>query len=713
MKTFLGIGAGPIQTGIFVSGAHQGGFDCIVLAEVDAELVAAIRKSGGIIVNTAGKEGVVNHSYGNIEIYNPLDKEDLRILIAIASEATALATALPATAFYRHLGWLRDAFSMRPQQTRYFYAAENSRSAARELSEAIGTFPQTYYLDTVIGKMSKIFTTAECDLPPLAPGLDRGHLVEEFNTIYTDAAPGIENVGIAGLYPKTDLEPFEEAKLYGHNAVHFLLATLAARKGCRYMSDAIKYPELLRSALNALKKECGMALCKKFAGKDEFFTPASFNSYADELLDRMVSPVLNDSVERIIRDPERKLGWNDRIIGAIRLCLSQGVNPVELAAGVTPTDEDRTRWQKEPNYIERDAKAIIASIMSAKAFSYARRIGGELRNYLSDMEQIAYARLSTLAEGDGRGNRIIEVNNGSGLSFTVVPDRGMDIVEASFKGFPLAFRAPAGHVNAGRFEPNGLGWLRVWAGGLLTTCGLRHVGPPENDVDHPLDAQRGLHGRISSHSAEDVGISREWHDNRYEIALTGTLREGMMFGENLRLKRKIITALGDNAIYIEDCVTNLGSMPEHILILYHCNFGYPLIAPGIEIAAGKHEILPRDEIAAAGISDWWIMPPPQAGVKEQCFLHRITPGADGWAEITVTNPEIGIRVTIAYDTATLPNLMQWKLSECGRYVMGLEPTNATVSGRSKDIAAGIAPRLQPGESLIFRVRLSFSQFNWS
>jgi len=473
------------------------------------------------------------------------------------------------------------------------------------------------------------------------------------------------------------------------------------------MSEATKYPEIMRAVRRALYEDCGVALARKFAGVDNFFKLENYRVYADDLLQRMVSPILNDSVDRIVRDPARKLGWNDRIIGAIRLSLAQGVNPSELAAAVVLNDDVIAKWQSENNFCATEADEVVKVVKAAQIFAYSGTTGPALRNYIADMDQLTYARLSTLAEGDGRGNRIIEVNNGSGLSFTVVPDRGMDIVEASFRGIPLAFRAPAGHVHVGRFESTGFEWLRAWAGGLLTTCGLRHVGPPEDDTANPLDARRGLHGRISSHGAEDVGISRDWQGGRYEIALTGTLREAMMFGENLRLKRKISTALGDNSIYLEDLVTNLGSTPEHIQILYHCNFGYPFIAPGIEITAVEHDLKPRDEVAAAGIANWRDMVEPQPGVKEQCFLHRIPPQSEGWAEIAVDNPAIGVRVTVAYDAATLPNLMQWKLCESGRYVLGLEPTNTTVSGRNKDIAAGVAPLLPPGESLTFRVSLTF------
>ena len=334
MKTFLGIGAGPIQTGIFVSGASRGEYDRIVLADVDKELVRAVKQAGSVTVNTAGSDRIISDTYANIEIFDPSDQNDLAELRQVAAQATAICTALPSTSFYKHIApWLKDAFSSAPDRERFVYAAENSTTAAEELEKAVGSFPATYYLDTVIGKMSKVFDTNETDLSPLAPGVNRGHLVEEFNIIYTGFAPGIESAGIEGLYPKADLEPFEYAKLYGHNASHFLLAVLAGEKGCKNMDEAAGHPEIMAATTSALKDECGAALCRKFAGADEFFTPPEFNKYADELITRMTSGTLSDRIDRVLRDLERKLGWDDRIIGAIRMCLGQNIFPEKLIHG--------------------------------------------------------------------------------------------------------------------------------------------------------------------------------------------------------------------------------------------------------------------------------------------------------------------------------------------------------------------------------------------
>lgn len=331
-KVFLGIGAGPIQTGIFVAGAATGNYDRIVLADVDEELVAAVKATGTLTINTATKSEIKSNIYKNIEIYNPNVESDLEVLKDLASKAFSIAIALPSTNFYKFcIPWIKDGFEKNPDAQRYIYTAENSTTAAKEFKALLGDdFPNSYVLDTVIGKMSKVFTSSESDLPLLAPGIDRGHLFEEFNTIYTSNAEGIEDVNIDGLFPKNDLYPFEEAKLYGHNAVHLTMGIMASDRGCTYMSEAVDYPEIMELIRVALIDECGKALCKKYSNVDDFFIMENFSTWANELIERMTSPLLKDSIDRVIRNLDLKMSWDDRVIGTIRLCLTQGVNPESL-----------------------------------------------------------------------------------------------------------------------------------------------------------------------------------------------------------------------------------------------------------------------------------------------------------------------------------------------------------------------------------------------
>jgi hypothetical protein len=339
MSTFLGVGLGPIQTGIFVSGAFKGGFDRIVMAEVDDNLKNAINSSGGkITVNIAADDHIYQETYSGVEVFNPLIAEEKEKLIEAAAEAEEFATALPSVNFFGPTAeWLREGFRRNPNNKRFIYTAENNNHAAEELEKAVGEkFPNTYYLNTVVGKMSGVVPAEECaeqNLAPLCPGAGRGHLVEEFNKILISDAPGIADRKTQNLFDKKDLYPFEEAKLYGHNAIHFLLGALGKQAGKEYMSELRSKAELMTKARNAFINESGVALCKKWAGFDELFTEKGFNAYAEDLLVRMTNPFLKDAIARITRDIPRKMSWNDRVVGTMRVALSQGVIPVTIAEG--------------------------------------------------------------------------------------------------------------------------------------------------------------------------------------------------------------------------------------------------------------------------------------------------------------------------------------------------------------------------------------------
>ncbi len=338
MGCFLGIGLGPIQTGIFLAGA-EGRFDRLVVADVDAALVASVRAGGGEIrLNVASADRVLHRTIRGVEVFNPADSGDMDALISAVSAADEICTALPSVAFFANIAaWLRSGFEASPERRRFVYTAENHNHAAEMLAGRIGPgFPQTFHLNTVIGKMSGVVSAEECrgrGLLELAPGAGRGHLVEEFNRILVSTCPGIDERKVAGLHVKDNLLPFEEAKLYGHNAVHFLLGIHASANGLSYMHELSKRPDIVEIGRKAFIEESGAALLGKWRDEKDFFDENGFRVYAQDLLGRMLNPFLMDSVDRVCRDLERKLGWDDRIVGTIRLCISQGVPCDQFAKG--------------------------------------------------------------------------------------------------------------------------------------------------------------------------------------------------------------------------------------------------------------------------------------------------------------------------------------------------------------------------------------------
>ena len=355
--TFVGFGFGPIQTGLLLFEAvESGSFDRFVVAEVDQGLVDAVRSAGNeVAINIAGKTGIRSRRLPSIELYNPRVTEDREAVVSAIAEAEELGTAIPSVTFYASGGDASIAAMLahgtRTGRKRIVYTAENNNFAAEILREEIQKcapeklFDDLQCLNTVVGKMSGVVSSAEemqrLGLSPLVPGFEKCVLVEAFNRILISriTLPGFSR-RIRVFEEKDDLLPFEEAKLYGHNAVHALLGSIGRLRGYDVISRIREDGKLMALGRRVFLEESGAALIRRHAGtRDALFTEAGFAAYAEDLLERMVNPWLFDRVDRIIRDPSRKLGWEDRFFGTMRLCLAAGIAPTGLALGAAAATE--------------------------------------------------------------------------------------------------------------------------------------------------------------------------------------------------------------------------------------------------------------------------------------------------------------------------------------------------------------------------------------
>lgn len=325
----------------------------------------------------------------------------------------------------------------------------------------------------------------------------------------------------------------------------------------------------------------------------------------------------------------------------------------------------------------------------------------ELLDYVGDLSQVAGIRLGEWSDGVERGLRVADVRTGSGLTFSVLLERGMDIGSAAYKGMPLAWVSPAGWAHPMYFEPEGLGWLRTFGGGLLTGCGLTYLGAAGEDEGEQL----GLHGRLSHLPARHVRVDEAWQGDQCEFWVEGEMRQARVFGENLRLKRRITAGLGGNKISIHDRVENLGAQASPLMILYHINLGFPCLDETSELQAAPHTVVARDAAAAAGLGEWMHFQKPSAGYAEQVFYHDLPADGNGWASLRLFNQTRGLGIRVRFQKSSLPNLAEWKMMGQGTYVCGLEPANCLAGGRASERARGTLQYLQPGEQRDFQVEI--------
>ena len=312
-----------------------------------------------------------------------------------------------------------------------------------------------------------------------------------------------------------------------------------------------------------------------------------------------------------------------------------------------------------------------------------------------------YARVDRFIDDDGpsRGARRIRAMSGGGLEFDLHPDRALDVGAAWYRGVPLAWLASPGFAPAAAAEPTGRGWLRTWGGGLVSTCGLDAFGAHSTDAgaDYPM------HGRIGTTPA----TLRRAEVTAEGVVVEATTRQTGVFAENLRLDRRVTAPLGGARLTIEDTLTNDAETPAGVMVLYHVNFGWPLVDEGAVLDIPSARTTPRDPDAVAGFDERLRVGAPQRGFREQVYVAEAEQASERTA--TITNPRLGLRVALTR-SETLPALIEWKMLATRHYAIGFEPANTPViTGRADAHAAGKLPFLEPGAAVSYRIDLEVSE----
>lgn len=332
---------------------------------------------------------------------------------------------------------------------------------------------------------------------------------------------------------------------------------------------------------------------------------------------------------------------------------------------------------------------------------------------IANHAQLGGIETAVIDNGAGRGTRIAWINTGTGLRYKVVIDRAMDIADTFYNQHSIAWLSQAGITSPQPFSDRGLNWLRTFGGGLLTTCGLSHVGAPESDSA----GERGLHGMISNIPAEiESVIQPDPLSGKMEMSITGIVRETQIFGPSLELRRTISATLGKASIRIHDEVVNRANTEAPHMLLYHFNFGWPLVDEGADIL-WKGSWQPRVEGAAKIFTpgnDFRKCPAPLAdhsGTGEEVAFIDPTPAADGRCICGIYNAKLGIAVAVHFNKKQLPWLTNWQHWGKGEYVTGLEPGTNPVIGQAVARQQKQLILLAPGERRSYDLEIEVLENN--
>lgn len=340
----------------------------------------------------------------------------------------------------------------------------------------------------------------------------------------------------------------------------------------------------------------------------------------------------------------------------------------------------------------------------------------DLRRQSGRLAAFGGVRLMELADGTERGLRLLEFRTGSGLRFTVVVDRAMDIAEVEFRGTSLGWHGPSGLRHPALHEPEGeggFGWARSFTG-FLVTCGLDHIlGPEEVDASHYgypgiRSVRHGLHGRIANIPARLTGYGEAWDGDRCILWAEGEVRQATTFGEHLALTRRIEVDLDGYEIRLTDRVTNEGFRPTPHMFFYHVNLGAPLLAKGARYVApiadvvwAAHTARYRDQ--SVGYAQ---VPAPRDRFAEQVWQHDTAADAEGEVHVALLNDQLSLGLQVTTRKDQLPCLYQWQHFQAGAYALGIEPSTHHVLGNQAARDRGEMIWLRAGEGRRYDARFT-------
>ena len=284
--------------------------------------------------------------------------------------------------------------------------------------------------------------------------------------------------------------------------------------------------------------------------------------------------------------------------------------------------------------------------------------------------------------------------------------RGMGIWKAWLGKTEIGWQSPVrgpvnpAFVNLG--EPNGLGWLDGFDE-LLVRCGLESNGAPDFDFNGRLT--HPLHGKIQNRPAHKVDLAIDGETG--DITITGVVEESRFHFPKLRLTTTIRTKVGEPGFRVTDVVENCGGTETTAQMLYHINFGLPLVDPGSKFVAPVKTVVPRTEHAANGLGTWESYPNESPGFEEQVYLLDLFAAADGKTQVLLKNAHSTAGVTLRFNKNKLPCFSLWKDPGAAQdgYVTGLEPGTNFPNPRSFEQQQDRVVKLPPGKTITFDVQL--------
>ncbi|OCG25345.1 DUF4432 domain-containing protein [Gilliamella sp. App2-1] len=312
---------------------------------------------------------------------------------------------------------------------------------------------------------------------------------------------------------------------------------------------------------------------------------------------------------------------------------------------------------------------------------------------------------TVLKGGKQEGTELLTISSDN-FTIQLIPTRGLGILSVVGDGIRMGWDSPVNEVVNPKYinleSRGGIGWLDGF-NEMMVRCGFEWTG-------HAVQADGmmyTLHGR-----AQNTPVSKLIVDiadkEPYTITIKGLIKENTFKKSNLETWASLSYIPGSKEFTIHDVVTNKSDYTRDYQIIYHSNFGTPILEEGARFVAPVKEISPFNNYAKGGLNTWQTYLGPTKDFDEMVF--NVYPFADatGQTQVMVTNKAGDKAAGIAFNTKELPVLSLWKNTDTLKqgYVTGLEPGTSlaypvTIERKQKRVR-----QLEPGQSTEFTLTYS-------
>ncbi|MGL5284682.1 MAG: mannitol-1-phosphate 5-dehydrogenase, partial [Aeromonas sp.] len=240
-------------------------------------------------------------------------------------------------------------------------ACENMVRGTSHLRDEVLKYLPAEYHAALESKVGFVDSAVDRIVPPAAANDDPLEVtVESFSEWIVDRGQFKGDVPeIAGMETTDNLMAFVERKLFTLNTGHIVTAYLGRLRGYHTIREAIEDP-VIRSKVRAAMEESGAVLVRRYG-----FDPKLHAAYIEKILSRFANPYLVDEIDRVGRQPLRKLGAQDRLVKPLLGCLEYGLPCEQLQEGIAAAlhyrNADDPQAVELQQWIEQDGVAAALS----------------------------------------------------------------------------------------------------------------------------------------------------------------------------------------------------------------------------------------------------------------------------------------------------------------------------------------------------------------